>query len=79
MLMPSIFGENLFDDFFDYPFVKNEAESNGLMKTDVKDTEHGYEITMNLPGVKKGRCKGSIEGWLSDNQCYFRFQEGREK
>ena len=50
MLMPSIFGENLFDDFFDYPFVKNEAESNGLMKTDVKDTEHGYEITMNLPG-----------------------------
>ena len=22
MLMPSIFGENLFDDFFDYPFVK---------------------------------------------------------
>ena len=34
MLMPSIFGENLFDDFFDYPFVKNEAESNGLMKTD---------------------------------------------
>ncbi len=53
MLMPSIFGENLFDDFFDYPFVKNEAESNGLMKTDVKDTEHGYEITMNLPGVKR--------------------------
>ena len=38
MLMPSIFGENLFDDFFDYPFVKNVAESNGLMKTDVKDT-----------------------------------------
>ena len=52
MLMPSIFGENLFDDFFDYPFVKNEAESNGLMKTDVKDTEHGYEITMNLPGAE---------------------------
>ena len=27
MLMPSIFGENLFDDFFDYPFVKNEADA----------------------------------------------------
>ena len=66
MLMPSIFGENLFDDFFDYPFVKNEAESNGLMKTDVKDTEHGYEITMNLPGVKKEDVKVALkDGYLT--------------
>ena len=66
MLMPSIFGENLFDDFFDYPFVKNEAESNGLMKTDVKDTEHGYEITMNLPGVKKEDVKAALkDGYLT--------------
>ena len=66
MLMPSIFGENLFDDFFDYPFVKNEAESNGLMKTDVKDTEHGYEITMNLPGVKKEDVKAELkDGYLT--------------
>ena len=66
MMMPSIFGENLFDDFFDYPFVKNEAESNGLMKTDVKDTEHGYEITMNLPGVKKEDVKAALkDGYLT--------------
>ena len=66
MLMPSIFGENLFDDFFDYPFVKNEAESNGLMKTDVKDTEHGDEITMNLPGVKKEDVKAALkDGYLT--------------
>ena len=66
MLMPSIFGENLFDDIFDYPFVRNEAESNGLMKTDVKDTEHGYEITMNLPGVKKEDVKATLQdGYLT--------------
>ena len=66
MLMPSIFGENLFDDIFDYPFVRNEAESNGLMKTDVKDTEHGYEITMNLPGVKKEDVKAALkDGYLT--------------
>lgn len=28
------------------------------MKTDVKDTDNGYEITMNLPGVKKEDISG---------------------
>ena len=26
MLMPSIFGENLFDDFFGFPFYDDKAE-----------------------------------------------------
>lgn len=66
MLMPSVFGENLFDSFFDYPFVRNEMESKELMKTDVKDTEHGYEITMNLPGVKKEDVKAALkDGYLT--------------
>ena len=61
MLMPSIFGENLFDDFFDYPFVKNEAESNGLMKTDIKETDSGFELEMDLPGFKKDEIKVSLD------------------
>ncbi len=56
MLMPSIFGEDLFDNFMkDFPFFDDNAESNvekklygrrgkNLMKTDIKETEDGYEL-----------------------------------
>ena len=51
MLMPSIFGENLFDDLFDFPFYDDRNEqkvekklygrhARNLMKTDIK--ENGY-------------------------------------
>ena len=64
MLMPSIFGETLFDDFFDdfyRPAMKRANGThrpapfvgNGLMKTDVKDTETGYELDIDLPGYNK--------------------------
>lgn len=66
MLMPSIFGENLFDDLFDIPF----RHSNGfdMMNTDIKDTESGYEITMNMPGLKKEDVKAELkDGYLTIN------------
>ncbi|MDO5406615.1 MAG: Hsp20/alpha crystallin family protein [Eubacteriales bacterium] len=66
MLMPSIFGENLFDNFFDYPFRSQAADTSGLMKTDIKDTDNGYEITMNLPGVKKEDVKAELkDGYMT--------------
>ena len=60
MLMPSIFGENLFDGWMDRAF-KNAfpADRFGFgdfergMKTDIKDTEDGYELSMELPGFSK--------------------------
>ena len=68
MLMPSIFGENLFDNFFDHPFAGFTSTSNDLMKTDVKDIDDGYEITMNLPGVKKEDVKAELkDGYLTIN------------
>ena len=65
MMMPSIFGENLFDDFdswFDAPVEKRffgkknplyGKHAKNLMKTDVKETEKGYEVDMDLSGFKK--------------------------
>ena len=41
MLMPSIFGENLLDDVFGYPFGFGGHQRADLMKTDVKDTAEG--------------------------------------
>ena len=62
MLMPSIFGENLFDDWMDFPFDRNFFEgrdplygkhAKNIMKTDVRETDDTYELDIDLPGFKK--------------------------
>lgn len=62
MLMPSIFGDNLFDEWFDFPEFRNfdNAEkklygrrADRLMKTDVHEHEDHYEVDIDLPGFKK--------------------------
>ena len=78
MLMPSIFGENLFDDFFDdVPFFDNRADNqiekklygrhaHNVMKTDIKENDDGYELIVDLPGFKKDEIKVSLEdGYLT--------------
>jgi HSP20 family molecular chaperone IbpA len=69
MLMPSIFGETLLDDFWGFPMRDNymrTANTNGLMQTDVEEHDNAYEITMNLPGFKKEDVKGEIkDGYLT--------------
>ena len=60
MLMPSIFGEDLFDDFFDdFKDMRNVERklygrrADHIMKTDVKEQEDRYEVDIDLPGFKK--------------------------
>ena len=78
MLMPSIFGENLFDDVFnDFPFYDDKemrkaerklygSKAGRLMKTDVKETDNGYELEIDLPGFKKEEVKAALEdGYLT--------------
>ena len=67
MLMPSIFGENLLDDFFDFPFRGSyRTTGTDLMRTDIKEKDGNYEITMNLPGVKKEDVKAELkDGYLT--------------
>ena len=61
-MLPSIFGENLFDDFFSDPFEMMVPQgrsplygkhAKGLMKTDVRETDGSYELDVDLPGFKK--------------------------
>ncbi|MCQ2506330.1 MAG: Hsp20/alpha crystallin family protein [Lachnospiraceae bacterium] len=78
MLMPSIFGKNLFDEIFDnVPFFddkeikKMEKKLYGekferMMTTDIKEHENGYELEMDLPGFNKEDIKVSLEnGYLT--------------
>ena len=73
MLMPSIFGEDLFDNFMndfsfynDAPFENVEKKLYGhhaknVMKTDIKETDEGYELEIDLPGFTKDEVKVSLD------------------
>ena len=72
MLMPSIFGESLFDDFFnDFTRpVKNVARvSNSapaVMRTDVRESDTGYELDIDLPGYKTEDVQAQLkDGYLT--------------
>lgn len=80
MLMPSIFGENLFDEFFEdfarpakRP-VKQTRVTADIMRTDVKETKEGYEIHIELPGYKKEDVKAE----LKDGNLTIRATTNRE-
>ncbi len=67
MLMPSIFGENLFDGFAfptaNWNYAKNTAN---VMKTDIKENDKGYELDVDLPGYKKEDVKAELkDGYLT--------------
>ena len=75
-MLPSIFSENLFDDFFGDDWMRFPVWSGrdplygkhakNLMKTDVRETEHTYEVDMDLPGFKKDEIKVDLkDGYLT--------------
>ena len=72
MLMPSIFGENLFDDVFDdfwgFPSFDDKAERKlyghhaaKMMKTDVQEHDDQYVIDIDLPGFKKDEIHAELK------------------
>ena len=79
MLVPSIFGENLFDDdWMVSPFDRFEREfwgnrnplygknAKNMMKTDIREHESGYELDVDLPGFKKDEINVELEnGYLT--------------
>ena len=75
-MLPSIFGENLFDDFFDDDFFRMPAwtgrdplygkRGKNLMKTDVRETDTSYELDVDLPGFKKDEINVDLQnGYLT--------------
>lgn len=63
MLMPTM-RTNVFDDLFNTPFF-TRTESN-MMKTDIKEHDNCYDLTIDLPGVKKEDIKAELnDGYLT--------------
>ncbi len=75
MMMPSIFGENLFDNWMNFPFgddfwsKKNPLygkQTQNMMKTDIRETDSTYELDVDLPGFRKEDIKVQLkDGYLT--------------
>ncbi len=75
--LPTVFGENLMDVFddFDRSFFRGFPQTDRvlygknaarMMKTDVKETEEGYELDVELPGFRKEEIKLELNsGYLT--------------
>ena len=62
--MLATYRNNIFDDLFNTPFF-TRSEQN-MMKTDIKEHDGGYELTVDLPGVKKDDIKAELnDGYLT--------------
>ena len=91
MLMPSIFGENLFDDFFT-PFYYDDKDTKNaekklygrrgqnLLKTDIREMKDGYELIVDVPGFKKEEVKVALkDGYLTVSAAKGLDQDEQEK
>lgn len=83
-MLPSIFGEDLFDDFFSDPFGTRFMQGRdplfgkhgkALMRTDIRETEDSYELDVDLPGFKKDE----IDLDLQDGYLTIRAAKGLDK
>lgn len=67
MLMSSILGESLIDEIFDdfarpaKRVAKYSHPDTAVMRTDVKEGETGYELSIELPGYKKEDVKMELK------------------
>ena len=70
MLLPSIFGDNLFDEFVDDMFPANTRKTYrqqpSIMRTDIRETDDSYVLDVELPGFKKEDVKLQLkDGYLN--------------
>ena len=74
-MLPSIFGESLFDDWMGFPFRDFTSDVDRklygrhaaqVMKTDLKEHDEGYELKVDLPGFKKDQIELQLQnGYLT--------------
>lgn len=86
MLMPSVFGRDIFDDFMDgfaFPNIDKKLygkHAANLMKTDVKEKDDTYEVDIDLPGFKKDEIQIQLEnGYLTVSAAKGMDKEEKDK
>ena len=88
-MLPSIFGESLFDDWMGVPFRGFESDVDHklygkhaarVMKTDLKEHDDGYELLVDLPGFKKDQIELQLQnGYLTITAAKGLEEESKDK
>ena len=88
-MLPSIYGESLFDDWMGFPFRGFESDVDRklygkhaahVMKTDLKEHEEGYELKVDLPGFKKDQIELQLQnGYLTITASKGLEEEDKDK
>ena len=85
IMLPSIFSENLFDDFFGKDLLERRSALYGkhgknLMKTDVQEKDDCYLLEVDLPGFKKDEISVDVEnGYLTISAAKGLDKEKKDK
>ena len=66
MLTPYLMAKNMFDELAESAFGANTLR--GMMNTDIKESDQGYELDIDLPGVHKENLAAEFEGRLPLHQ-----------
>ena len=85
-MLPAIYGENMFDDFFGTDFgndffgARNPLfgkNGRNLMKTDIRETDDAkaYRLAVDLPGFKKDEIQLDVK----DGYLTIRAEKGLDK
>ncbi len=88
-MLPSIFGESLFDDWMGFPFRSFESDVDHklygkhaahVMKTDLKEHDEGYELSVDLPGFKKDQIELQLQnGYLTISAAKNLEEDSKDK
>ena len=88
-MLPSIFAESLFDDWMGFPFRDFTSDVDHklygrhaahVMKTDLKEHDEGYELSVDLPGFKKDQIDLQLQnGYLTITASKGLEEEGQDK
>lgn len=73
MLAPYVIARNLFDEIVDSAFGNHNT--TGLMCTDIRETDQGYEMAIDLPGVQKENLSAELkDGYLYISATVNRYE-----
>ena len=88
-MLPSFFGESLFDDWMGFPFRDFTSDVDlklygrhaaHVMKTDLKEHDEGYELSVDLPGFKKEQIDLQLQnGYLTITASKGLEEDGKDK
>lgn len=81
MMLPTIYGENMFDELFNDEFFFGGhnplygKHARNLMKTDIREKDDNYELAVELPGFKKDEINLNVK----DGYLVISAQKGLDK